>query len=306
MPRNSSGTYSTPAGQPVVSGTTISSVAHNNLVSDLAAELTDSASRSGKGGFTAPVRAADGTVNAPAHAFTSETGTGLFRKGAHNPAIAVNETERQEWTDAGTSITGTLAVSGNTTVGGTLGVTGNATMDGTLAVAGSVALNDGVLVTGTATLGGNATVGGTLGVTGNTTLGGTLAVTGKATSAATAAGDGSTTLATKGYVDALADGTASIVAGTDWIVSGTTLCKSNDGVVTLVFIGNAGASASSFPVATLPVGYRPPYDVRTAGYYTGATSNVVPFSVNGSGQIGISSLFVASRIYGFSVSFKAT
>src|SRR5512138_2797140 len=114
MPRNSSGTYSTPAGQPVVAGTTISSTAHNNLVGDLAAEITDSASRSGKGGFTAPIRGADGTVNAPTHSFTSETGTGLYRKGASNPAIAVNESLRQEWTSTGSTVTGALVITGDT------------------------------------------------------------------------------------------------------------------------------------------------------------------------------------------------
>lgn len=42
MPRNGLGTYSLPAGQPVVSGTTISSSTFNTLTSDLATALTQS------------------------------------------------------------------------------------------------------------------------------------------------------------------------------------------------------------------------------------------------------------------------
>jgi hypothetical protein len=53
MPRDGSGSYSLPAGQPVVSGSTISSSTFNTLTSDLASELTDSLSRSGKGAASA-------------------------------------------------------------------------------------------------------------------------------------------------------------------------------------------------------------------------------------------------------------
>ena len=68
MSRNSSGTWTAPAGQPVVAGTVIDVTVENNLVSDIGAEITDSLSRSGKGGMTAPLRTLDGTVAAPAHA----------------------------------------------------------------------------------------------------------------------------------------------------------------------------------------------------------------------------------------------
>ena len=46
MPRNS-GTYNPPAGQPVISGTSISSTVFNNLVSDLGNEITNSIPRDG-------------------------------------------------------------------------------------------------------------------------------------------------------------------------------------------------------------------------------------------------------------------
>jgi hypothetical protein len=53
MPRDGSGSYSLPSGQPVVSGSVISSSTFNALTSDLATELTDSLSRSGKGAASA-------------------------------------------------------------------------------------------------------------------------------------------------------------------------------------------------------------------------------------------------------------
>lgn len=48
MARNGSGTYSLVAGNPVVSGTTISSTTHNNTMTDIATALTDSVDKDGQ------------------------------------------------------------------------------------------------------------------------------------------------------------------------------------------------------------------------------------------------------------------
>jgi len=101
MPRNVSGTYSTPAGQPVVSGTVISAATQNTLVSDIATEMTDSLSRSGKGGMTAALRAVDGTVAAPAISFTNESGTGWWRNAAGDLRAAVLGVARAIFNSAG-------------------------------------------------------------------------------------------------------------------------------------------------------------------------------------------------------------
>jgi hypothetical protein len=53
MPRNTSGTYTKPDGTTAVTGTPISSSAYNNLANDIGSALTDSLSRSGKGGMQA-------------------------------------------------------------------------------------------------------------------------------------------------------------------------------------------------------------------------------------------------------------
>lgn len=48
MPRNGSGTYALPAGNPVVTGTAISSTVHNNTMNDIAAEITNSTDKDGQ------------------------------------------------------------------------------------------------------------------------------------------------------------------------------------------------------------------------------------------------------------------
>jgi hypothetical protein len=48
MSRNGSGTYTLPAGNPVVTSTTISSTWANNTMNDLAAALTDSVAADGQ------------------------------------------------------------------------------------------------------------------------------------------------------------------------------------------------------------------------------------------------------------------
>ena len=97
MPRDASGNYTTPAGQPVVSATVISSTVFNNLVNDLKTEMTDSLSRSGKGGMLVPLPFADGTVGAPGISFTNETSSGLYRIGASDVGLSIGGTLKVEF-----------------------------------------------------------------------------------------------------------------------------------------------------------------------------------------------------------------
>lgn len=89
MSRNASGTYSLPGGNPVITGTTIASSWANNTMSDIATEMTDSLSRSAKGGMLAQLALIDGTVAAPGVAFSSELGSGLFRAAAGDVQLSV-------------------------------------------------------------------------------------------------------------------------------------------------------------------------------------------------------------------------
>jgi hypothetical protein len=53
MARNGSGTYTLPTGNPVASGTVISSTTHNNTMTDVGTALTNSVARNGEAPFTA-------------------------------------------------------------------------------------------------------------------------------------------------------------------------------------------------------------------------------------------------------------
>jgi len=149
MSRNSSGTYTLPAGNPVVTGTLIESSWANSTLSDIASALTDSLSRSGQGSMTAALRLADGTSTAPGLAWASETNTGLYRYGSADTRFLVTGIEIQKWLATGAKITGTFEATGNTTIGGTLGVTGATTLTGALTVNGGIA-NNPTLSAGTA------------------------------------------------------------------------------------------------------------------------------------------------------------
>jgi hypothetical protein len=82
MPRNSSGTYSLPTGNPVVSNTLIQSTWANTTMSDIGSSLTDSLDRFGRGSMQAPLKGIDGTAVAPAYSFSSEGTLGIYRAGA--------------------------------------------------------------------------------------------------------------------------------------------------------------------------------------------------------------------------------
>lgn len=89
MSRAAGGVYSLPAGNPVVTSTVISSTWANTTLSDMGTALTDSLSRSGLGGMTAPLLGTDGIVALPAYSFTNEPTTGLYRIGAANVGLSL-------------------------------------------------------------------------------------------------------------------------------------------------------------------------------------------------------------------------
>ena len=97
MPRNSSGTYSLPAGNPVVSATQISTTWANNTLNDLKAEMTDSLSRSGKGGMSAALALFAGVVGSPGLQFSDEPTTGLYWPSAGLVRLGIQGTELVEF-----------------------------------------------------------------------------------------------------------------------------------------------------------------------------------------------------------------
>lgn len=82
MPRNASGVYTLPAGNPVVGGTIITSTWANATLPDIGTELTSSLDRSGRGGMLAAFRATDGVIGVPGISFSNETTSGFWRASA--------------------------------------------------------------------------------------------------------------------------------------------------------------------------------------------------------------------------------
>lgn len=129
MPRNSSGTYTLPAGNPVVTGTLIESTWANPTMSDIGSAITDSLDRFGRGGMLAPMRFTDGTVTAPSMSFSSETTLGIFRPSAGTIALAVGGVSRFVLTAALLTITPPTTFSGAVTFNGGATLTGPIVVD---------------------------------------------------------------------------------------------------------------------------------------------------------------------------------
>lgn len=110
MPRDASGNYTLPVGNPVVSGTAISSATHNATIADIAAELQDSLSRSGKGGMTAPFVNSNGDASNPGVTFVGETNTGWFWNAVGDLRAAISGTWRLAIKAAGLVFNGSSSI----------------------------------------------------------------------------------------------------------------------------------------------------------------------------------------------------
>ena len=124
MPRDSSGNMSLPATNPVVADTDITTTWANGTMSDLAAEVEDSLSRSGKGGMLVPFQNMDGTVSAPGVTFTNDTGTGLYRPSG-GLAVTVGGVLHQLWASALTTFKKAVKFDDAVEISGTLTLTGS-------------------------------------------------------------------------------------------------------------------------------------------------------------------------------------
>jgi hypothetical protein len=90
MPRQSNGNYLLPAPvNPVVPGTAIEASWANTTMDDVKAALTDSLSRTGQGGMSAPLLFSSGSVTAPGIAFADESNSGMWRAALGDIQITV-------------------------------------------------------------------------------------------------------------------------------------------------------------------------------------------------------------------------
>jgi hypothetical protein len=116
MPRNSSGTYTLPAGNPVAPNTVIETAWANPTMSDVASGLTDSLDRYGRGTMLSAFKLTDGAAATPALTWNSEASSGLYRAGSHDIRLSVAGVDMLQATDAGIAfpkgISGTLSFAG--------------------------------------------------------------------------------------------------------------------------------------------------------------------------------------------------
>jgi hypothetical protein len=140
MSRNGSGTYTLPAGNPVVSQTIISSTWANNTMNDLASAMTDSVAADGQTPMTGPLNLNSNKIVNLATGTTSND--------------AINYTQFNTPTFGGAVVcSSTLTVTGATALSSTLAVTGDTTMAGNLAVnsTGQIKLPNGTTAQRSAT-----------------------------------------------------------------------------------------------------------------------------------------------------------
>jgi len=94
MPRDASGTYTLPAGNPVVVGTTIDASWANTTMDDVATVLTDSLSRTGDGGMLVAMEFASGLVGAPGITWTSEPTSGFYLADTNDMRVSIAGSDR--------------------------------------------------------------------------------------------------------------------------------------------------------------------------------------------------------------------
>ena len=160
MPRNGAGTYTLPAGNPVITNTNITADWGNDTMEDIGNELTNSLSREGDGGMNAPLRFTNGDINAPGIAWVAETNTGFYYAGPGEFWVTVLGTDVVQFTDNGLLIP----------TGIDLTVQGEVSLEGALNVVGNFSVDTNKFTVAAAS--------------GNTTVAGTLAATGALTAAA--------------------------------------------------------------------------------------------------------------------------
>jgi hypothetical protein len=145
MSRNGSGTYTLPAGNPVVTGTTISTTWANNTLNDLAAAMTDSVAADGQTPMTGDLDLNNNKiVNLAPAAFAGDAVEYSQLVAATSVVTITGGTINGTTVGATTAASGrftTLEATGAFTAGSTAAITGNTTVGGTLVVTGDGSFN---------------------------------------------------------------------------------------------------------------------------------------------------------------------
>lgn len=253
--RNSSGVYSLPSGNPVVTGTTITSTWANTTLTDIKTELTNSLDRNGRGAMLAQLQCDPGTVLLPGLTFSSDTDTGLYRIGANNPAISAGGVKAQEWSATGSTIPVGLTVTEADTDSNGITSTGNGTGTGVTATggatgsggnfAGGSTSGNGVVGTGTGGEPGGRFGAGTTAGNGINAVGGTTGGIGVFATGGTTSGSGAGGVFSGGSPNG--NGLQSTGTGSGYGISATGGATSGLGVIG---IGGGTAAGGSFSNGT--------------------------------------------------------
>lgn len=116
MPRNGTGTYNLPTGNPVTSGTLISSSWANSTMPDLGNEITNSLPRDGQAPMTGTLKLPDGVATGPAITFSGETNSGMYRDSTGTVAISASSAPVAKFkSDASTTFFGNISTNGTGT-----------------------------------------------------------------------------------------------------------------------------------------------------------------------------------------------
>lgn len=134
----SSGTFSLVSGNPVVTGTTISSTWANNTLSDIATGLSTCILKNGTQTLTADIpfagfgatnvriRAIDGLVGTPGMTFDLDTDNGFYRIGTNNVGFSLGGTKLIDFSAALVSVTGNVQANSTTNAQLVASLTGTA------------------------------------------------------------------------------------------------------------------------------------------------------------------------------------
>ena len=117
MPRDLSGNYTLPVGNPVVNATVISPAWGNTTLSDIALQLNNVLTGDGLLAATAPIRFVAGLVGAPGISFAASPSTGLWAPNTGSLAISSAGVERARFDSARTDtpivLTGGVQLTGD-------------------------------------------------------------------------------------------------------------------------------------------------------------------------------------------------
>lgn len=89
MPSDSNGVYSLPSGYLAVTGQTIEASQHNPPLEDLATAMSARLPKNGAAPMTGPLKLVDGSSSAPAIAFATAPGVGLYKSGSGMAAVGL-------------------------------------------------------------------------------------------------------------------------------------------------------------------------------------------------------------------------